>query len=109
MNFLCNINQSFADLLINYLNLPNELKSNVKLFADDTSLFTIIKDKNESANCSQYLPDLLLISKWAFNWKMLSNPDPSKPAQEFLFPRKTKVQNHPAIIFKLKERLIKNI
>ena len=34
-----------------YINdLPNELKSNAKLFADNTSLFTIAKDKNESAN-----------------------------------------------------------
>ena len=31
-------------------NLPNELKSSVKLFVDDTSLFTIVKDENESAN-----------------------------------------------------------
>ena len=30
--------------------LPNELKSNVKLFADGTSLFTVVKDKIESAN-----------------------------------------------------------
>ena len=37
-------------LFLIYINdLPNELKSNVKLFADDTSLFTIVKDKNESA------------------------------------------------------------
>ena len=38
-------------LFLIYINdLPSELKSNVKLFADDTSLFTIVKDKNESAN-----------------------------------------------------------
>ena len=38
-------------LFLVYINdLPNELKSSVKLFADDTSLFTIVKDKNESAN-----------------------------------------------------------
>ena len=36
--------------LIYIKNLPSELKSNVKLFADDTSLFAIVKDKNESAN-----------------------------------------------------------
>ena len=37
-------------LFLVYINdLPNELKSSVKLFADDTSLFTIVKDKNESA------------------------------------------------------------
>ena len=72
--------------LIYINNLPNELKSNVKLFADDTSLFTIIKDINESASILNN--DLLLISKWAFNWKMLFNPDPTKPAQEVIFSKK---------------------
>ena len=48
-----------------------------------TGLFTIIKDKNESANIIN--DDLLQISKWAYNWKMLFNPDPDKPAQEVLF------------------------
>ena len=34
-----------------YMNdLPNELNSNVKLFADDTSLFTIVKDTQESTD-----------------------------------------------------------
>ena len=71
-------------LFLVYINdLPNELKSSVKLFADDTSLFTIVKDKNESANTLNN--DLLLISKWAYNWKMLFNLDPRKPAQEVYF------------------------
>ena len=38
-------------LFLVYINdLPNEIKSNIKLYADDTSLFTIVRDKNESAN-----------------------------------------------------------
>ena len=38
-------------LFLIYINdVPNQLKSNVKIFADDTSLFIIVKDKNESAN-----------------------------------------------------------
>ena len=79
--------------LSSYINdLPNELKSNAKLFADDTSLFTIVKDKQESADVLN--KDLSLISKGAFNWKMLFNPDTNKPAQEGLFSRKTKTQNH---------------
>ena len=70
-----------------YINdLPNKLKSNVKLSADDTSLFTKVKDKNESANIIN--DDLLQISKWAYNWKMLFNPDPDKPTQEVLFSKK---------------------
>ena len=76
-------------LFLIYINdLPNELKSNAKLFADDTSLFTIVKDKSESANILNN--DLSEISKWAYNWKMLFNPDPSKPAQEVVFSRKKK-------------------
>ena len=54
-----------------YLNhLPSGFKTNVKLFADVTSLFIIVKDKNdESLNALN--SDLSLISKWDFNWKML--------------------------------------
>ena len=75
--------------------LPNGLKINAKLFADDTSLFTVVKDKNKSVNAlNNYLS---LISKWAFKWKMLLNPDPHKPAQEILFLRKKKKSIHPVI------------
>ena len=38
------------------------LTSSVKLFDDDSSLFTIVKDKNESANIANN--DLLLISRF---------------------------------------------
>ena len=77
--------------------MPNELKSSLKLFADDISLFTIVKDKNESANILNN--DLLLIFKWAYNWKMLFNPDPSTPPQEVLLSWKKKTQIHPTISF----------
>ena len=55
--------------LIYIIDLPNKLKSNAKLFSDDTSLFSIAKDENESVNVLNN--DLSLISKWALNWKML--------------------------------------
>ena len=56
-------------LFLVYINdLPIELKSNAKLFADDTSLFTIVKNKNKSANILNN--DLLLISTWAYIWNM---------------------------------------
>ena len=64
-------------LFLVYINdLPNGLKSNAKLFANDTSLFTIVKDRNVSANILNN--DLQLISQWAYKWKMLFNPDPKK-------------------------------
>ena len=76
-------------IYINYL--PNDFKSNAKLFADGTSLFTKVKDKNMLNN------DLKRISKWAYNWKMLFNPDPDKPAQEVVFSRNMKLQSHPTV------------
>ena len=51
-------------LFLIYTNdLPNESKSNAKLFADDTSLFTIVKDKSES---------LSLIYSTTICWKSLN-------------------------------------
>ena len=83
-------------LFLIYINdLPNGLKTNAKLFADEISLFTIAIHKNVSANALNN--DLSLISKWAFNWKMLFNPDPHKPVQEVLFSRKKKGSIHPVI------------
>ena len=52
------------------------------------SILRRVKDKNESANTLSN--DLILISKWAYNWKMLFNSDPSKPTQEILFSSKKK-------------------
>ena len=52
-------------LFLIYINdLPNELKSNVTLFANGTSLFTVAKDKNESANVLR--SGLQSISIWAY-------------------------------------------
>ena len=83
-------------LFLIYINdLPNELKSNAKLFANDTSLLTIVKDKNKSHNMLNN--NLKPIYKWAYNWEMFFNPNPSKPAQEVVFSRKKKLQSHPTI------------
>ena len=55
---------------------PDRLKSNIKLFANNTSIFSIVKNKNHCARDLTH--DLSLISKRAFEWKMLFNPDPTK-------------------------------
>ena len=41
--------------------------------------------------------DLSLMSKWAYDCKMLFNPDPKNPAQEVIFSRKKQSQSHPTI------------
>ena len=81
-----------------YINdLAVGLKCNVKLFADDTSLFTVVEDSNTAANDMNY--DLDLISQWAHTWRMSFNPDPEKQAVELTFSRKKIEIDHPVIRF----------
>ena len=81
-----------------YINdLAVGLKCNVKLFADDTSLFTVVEDSITTANDMNH--DLDLISQWAYAWRMSFNPDPQKQAVELTFSRKKIEIDHPAILF----------
>ena len=71
-------------LFLIYINdLTDGLSSNTKLFADDTSLFSVIHDVDVSAN--ELNNDLYQMNKWAFQWKMSFSPDPSKQIQEIIF------------------------
>ena len=72
------------------------LKSNVKIFADDTSLFSVTVDNLISSNLNI---DLRLIEDWAFQWKMLFNPDPSKQPIEILFSKKILIPQIPILTF----------
>ena len=81
-----------------YINdLTDGISSIVKLFADDTSLFSVVQNKNNSA--SQLINVLDKVSDWAYTWKMSFNPDPSKQAQEVIFSRKCTKEDHPPIYF----------
>ena len=85
-------------LFLIYINdFPNGLNSNVKLFADDTSLFSVVHNITDSANLLN--SDLSKINEWALQWKMSFNPDPTKQAQEIIFSRKTSQRNHPGLMF----------
>ena len=64
-------------LLLIYINdLSTGLSSNPRLFAGDTSLFSVGCDMTLSVNALNN--DLLKINNWAYQWKMSFNPDPSK-------------------------------
>ena len=85
-------------LFLVYINdLENGIKSSINFFADDTSLFSIVRDPNTSAVNLNH--DLQLISDWAFQWKMSFNPDPTKPAEEIIFSNKRHRQDHPPLSF----------
>ena len=85
-------------LFLIYINdLSEGLSSNGKLFADDTSLFSVIHDSNTSA--LELNSNLAKINTWGFQWKMSFNPDPKKQAQEVIFSWKSKAISHPPLVF----------
>ena len=85
----------FFLIYINDISL--RLTTNVKLFADDTSLFSVVN--NASVSASRLNNDLVKIRDWAFNWKMSFNPDPTKQAKEIIFSKKIISGTHPSLFF----------
>ena len=85
-------------LFLIYINdLETNIKSKIKFFADDTMLFSIVNNPQNSAN--ELNDDLSSIHQWAYQWKMNFNPDPSKQATEVLFSCKKNKVCHPPLIF----------
>ena len=81
-----------------YINdLTADLICNAKLFADDTSTFTVVQQPYTAAEDLNH--DLELISKWAHDWRMSFNPDPQKQAIELLLSKKRHKIDHPDIFF----------
>ena len=66
-------------LFLIYINdLENNIKSNVKFFANNTMLLSIVKDPISSADELNH--GIQTISEWAHQWKLEFNHDPSKQA-----------------------------
>ena len=67
------------------------------MFADDTSLFSIIHDAKTRAY--ELNKDLQKIAEWAHQWKMSFNPELNKQAQKVIFSKKMTKSSHPQIYF----------
>ena len=81
-----------------YINdLTIDIICNVKLFADDTSIFSIVYNPNECAANLNH--DLNLIKCWAYDWRMSFNPDPTKQAVEVTFSKKKIPADHTPLFF----------
>ena len=79
-----------------YINdLPLGLTTNVKLFADDTSLLSVVNNVNVSA--SRLYNDIVKMRDWTFNWKMSFNPNPTKQAKEVIFSKKLILGIQPSL------------
>ena len=84
-------------LLIYNNDLPLGLTTNVKLLADDTSLFSVVN--KASVFASRLNNGLVKIRGWAFSWKVSFNPDPTKQSKEVIFFRKNNSLYSSFLIF----------
>ena len=85
-------------LFLVYINdLTENISSNMRLFADDSSLFVKVRDVEDTQ--VQLMDDLGKITNWARQWKMEFNPDISKQAIEVIFSHKRKKPVHPPLVF----------
>ncbi len=77
-------------LFLIYINdLSESIKSEVRMFADDTFIFHV-ETNNRQSTVDDLDQDLRNISQWANQWKMSFNPDITKQAVEVIFSRKKK-------------------
>ena len=59
-------------LFLTYVNdLPNNIHSSIRMFADDCVLYREIKNENDSQELHKYLNSLM---KWEYDWQMHFNP-----------------------------------
>ena len=85
-------------LFLVYINdLTDGISSNIKLFADDSSLFIKVRDIDTAQRLLS--TDLETITSWAHQWKMQFNPDITKQAIEVIFSSKYKKVEHPPLFF----------
>ena len=69
--------------------------SNPKLFADYTSIFSVVKHHS----LTKLNEDLSKLSQWAYQWKTSFIPYVSKQTQKVIFCRKENISNHPIVFF----------
>ena len=80
-------------LFLVYINdIVTDIGSNIRLFADDTSLFIIVSDPASAATCLN--SDLEKISRWATTWLVTFNPSKSVA---FLISRRLIRPDHPPL------------
>ena len=73
------------------------MKSEVRIFVDDTSLFVVVNDPIPTFGFLDR--DLRLIEKWDKQWKVSFNPDITKPPVEIFFWTKDIKPYHPPLSF----------
>ena len=98
MLLLCDDSVVLPLLFLIYINdLEKNIKSNVKHFAGETTLFSVLIIPAISVNELNH--DLKVKSQWAYQWKMNFNPGLNFQATELLFSCQKNSPNHPSLFF----------
>ena len=85
-------------LFLVYINdLTDNISSDMRLFADDSSLFTGVDGVDQTHD--KLCKDLQTITMWAYQWEMIFNHDITKQAIEVIFSCKKQKPDHPELIF----------
>ena len=77
-------------------NVPESLKTNPKLFADETSIFCVFK--GISLSQFELREDLTTTYNGTNQWELSFNSDPSKQATDVTFSRKTNRPLHLRLV-----------
>ena len=67
------------------------------LFAQVSSLFTRVEGITQTQDKLE--ADLQSVTNWAYQWKMVFNPDITKQAIEVIFSAEKKRAQHPELVF----------
>ena len=91
----------WTSLFLVYIkDLIDNIYSNMRLFADDSSLFAIVRIVRSSQEThGKILNDLLTIAAWSHQWKRQFSPDIPKRAIEVVFSHITNKPDHPLLVF----------
>ena len=85
-------------LFLIYINdLTDNISSDMRLFADDSSIFACVTEVTQTDN--KLVKDLETITSWAHQWKMVFNPDITKQAIAVIFSCEDKNPAHPDLSF----------
>lgn len=80
-------------LFIIYINdIVTDIQCQIKLFADDTSLYIVVDDRSQASN--KLNSDLSKINTWANNWLVTFNPNKT---ENIIISRKNMQPFHPSL------------
>ena len=93
--------------LVYIIDLTNNISPEMRLFADDSSLFTRVERVDQIHE--KLIKDLHTITNWAYQWKMVFNPDITKQAIEVILCRNLNILSFYSIVYLFPVKIVPSI